>query len=37
LKQEYYALRGWDVATGLPTAAKLQELHLGDIAAGLVK
>jgi aldehyde:ferredoxin oxidoreductase len=37
LKDEYYTLRGWDVATGLPTAARLQELHLGDIAAGLAK
>jgi aldehyde:ferredoxin oxidoreductase len=25
---EYYRARGWDVATGLPTAAKLQELGL---------
>src|SRR5665811_1072860 len=26
---EYYEARGWDVATGLPTAAKLAELGLG--------
>lgn len=27
---EYYAARGWDVATGVPTAAKLRELGLDD-------
>lgn len=32
LKDEYYQLRGWDVATGLPTVAKLEQLELGDIA-----
>jgi len=26
---EYYAARGWDVGTGLPTRAKLRELELG--------
>jgi len=35
MKDEYYALRGWDVATGLQTKAKLQELGLQDIAAEL--
>jgi aldehyde:ferredoxin oxidoreductase len=25
---EYYELRGWDVKTGLPTRAKLEELGL---------
>ncbi|MBC7237278.1 MAG: hypothetical protein H5T69_15660 [Chloroflexi bacterium] len=28
----YYRLRGWDVATGVPTRAKLSELGLGDVA-----
>jgi aldehyde:ferredoxin oxidoreductase len=37
LKDEYYRLRGWDVATGLPTVARLQQLDLGDIAAVLKK
>ena len=32
LKDEYYQLRGWDVATGFQTRAKLEELELGDIA-----
>ena len=27
---EYYAARGWDLTTGLPTTSKLQELGLGD-------
>ena len=27
---EYYAARGWDPATGIPTKAKLEELGLGD-------
>ncbi len=31
---EYYAARGWDVATGLPTPAKLAELGLGGDAHG---
>jgi aldehyde:ferredoxin oxidoreductase len=35
LKDEYYTLRGWDVATGQQTIAKLQELGLGDIAREL--
>ena len=36
MKDEYYALRGWDV-NGLPTKARLEELQLGDIAADLQK
>ena len=32
LLDEYYTLRGWDVATGRPTAAKLKELGLADVA-----
>jgi len=35
LKDEYYALRGWDVATGRQTKAKLEELDLRDISDGL--
>lgn len=29
---EYYELRGWDVKTGLPTRAKLEELELKEVA-----
>jgi aldehyde:ferredoxin oxidoreductase len=32
---EYYTLRGWDVETGRPTAAKLKELGLADVAEEL--
>jgi aldehyde:ferredoxin oxidoreductase len=35
LKDEYYGLRGWDVASGLPTAAKLEELELPGIVQDL--
>jgi aldehyde:ferredoxin oxidoreductase len=35
LKDEYYQLRGWDVATGLQTKAKLEELGLGEVAKDL--
>jgi aldehyde:ferredoxin oxidoreductase len=35
MKSEYYEYRGWDVATGLPTKAKLEELNLNDVAADL--
>jgi aldehyde:ferredoxin oxidoreductase len=34
MKDEFYALRGWDVTSGVPTRAKLQELGLADIASG---
>ncbi|MFQ5826551.1 MAG: aldehyde ferredoxin oxidoreductase N-terminal domain-containing protein [Dehalococcoidia bacterium] len=42
MKDEYYQLRQWDVASGLQTRARLQELGLQDIAeelarSGLVK
>ncbi|MEE8472428.1 MAG: aldehyde ferredoxin oxidoreductase N-terminal domain-containing protein, partial [Dehalococcoidia bacterium] len=37
MKDEYYALRGWDVATGLQTGAKLAELGMADIGEGLKK
>jgi aldehyde:ferredoxin oxidoreductase len=35
MKDEYYQLRGWDVATGLQTRAKLKELGLDDIGQDL--
>ena len=35
MKDEFYALRGWDVTTGLQTKAKLKELGLKDIASEL--
>ena len=35
MKDEYYEIRGWDVATGLQTKAKLEELGLGDITKTL--
>lgn len=35
LKSEYYEFRGWDVESGLPTAAKLKELQLEDVASDL--
>ena len=35
LKSEYYDLRGWDIASRLPTEKKLLELDLADIAADL--
>jgi aldehyde:ferredoxin oxidoreductase len=33
--KEYYALRGWDEATGLPTKETIDALGIGDLAAGL--
>lgn len=35
LKDEYYELRGWEVATGRPTRGKMEELDLKDVAASL--
>jgi aldehyde:ferredoxin oxidoreductase len=35
MKDEYYALRGWDVATGLQTRAVLEDLGLGDMVEDL--
>ena len=35
MKSEYYQLRGWDVESGLPREAGLNELGLDDIAADL--
>lgn len=37
LKNEYYALRGWDISTGLPTGDRLKKLQLADVADDLVK
>lgn len=31
MKDAYYEFRGWDVATGIPTPAKLHELDLDDL------
>jgi aldehyde:ferredoxin oxidoreductase len=35
MKDDYYRLRGWDTVTGYPTASKLKELGLGDVAEDL--
>jgi aldehyde:ferredoxin oxidoreductase len=35
MKDEYYKLRGWDVASGLQTVSKLEELGLSDIVPEL--
>ena len=35
MKKEFYQIRKWDAATGLPTAARLGELGLDDVAAEL--
>jgi aldehyde:ferredoxin oxidoreductase len=35
LKDEYYELRGWNAASGLPTGVKLKELQLEDVASDL--
>jgi aldehyde:ferredoxin oxidoreductase len=32
LKDAYYTERGWDLKTGIPTRAKLEELGLKDVA-----
>jgi aldehyde:ferredoxin oxidoreductase len=37
MKDEYYQIRGWDVATGLQTRASLEGLGLGDVAEKLAK
>ena len=34
---EYYQVRGWDKRSGRPTAEKLNELGLGDVARELLK
>ena len=35
LKDEYYRLRSWDVASGFPVKDKLEELELGEVARDL--
>ena len=35
MKDEFYAIRGWDVSTGLQTKAKLEELGMSDVAETL--
>jgi len=37
MKDEYYTLRGWDVATGIPTWEILEQLGLKDVAQDLEK
>jgi aldehyde:ferredoxin oxidoreductase len=37
MKDEYYELRGWDIATGLQTKAKLEKLELEDLVEDLAK
>lgn len=36
MKDAYYAFRGWEVATGIPTAEKLAELDLADLVPELI-
>jgi len=33
--EDYYALRGWDINTGIPTRETLEKLNLRDVAADL--
>jgi len=35
MKEEFYNLRGWDVATGLPTETNLKALDLADISEAM--
>jgi aldehyde:ferredoxin oxidoreductase len=35
MKDEYYRIRGWDVATGLQTRQTLESLVLKDVADDL--
>jgi aldehyde:ferredoxin oxidoreductase len=37
MKDRYYALRGWDIATGIPTRETLEETGLGYVARDLEK
>ena len=37
MKSKYYALRGWDIATGIPTRETLKQTGLGDVARDLEK
>ena len=36
-KDKYYALRGWEIATGIPTRETLEAAGLGDVAKDLEK
>jgi aldehyde:ferredoxin oxidoreductase len=35
MKSQYYELRGWDIASGLPTKERLARLQLADVADDL--
>ncbi|MFC1995062.1 aldehyde ferredoxin oxidoreductase C-terminal domain-containing protein [Chloroflexota bacterium] len=35
MKSKYYALRGWDIDTGIPTRETLEKASLGDVADNL--
>jgi len=37
MKSRYYALRGWDIATGIPTRETLEQAGLKDVARDLEK
>jgi aldehyde:ferredoxin oxidoreductase len=37
MRNEYYELRGWNIESGFPTAAKLKELQLNDVADDLYR
>jgi aldehyde:ferredoxin oxidoreductase len=37
MRDEFYGVRGWDVATGLQTKATLEKLGLEDVAQKLVE
>ena len=37
MKDKYYALRGWDIASGIPTQETLEQTGLKDIARDLEK
>ena len=37
MKSKYYTLRGWDVATGIPTRETLEKDGLEDVARDLEK
>ena len=35
MKSRYYALRGWDIATGIPTRETLEQNGLAEVAQDL--
>jgi len=37
MKDDYYVLRGWDIATGIPTRETLEKDGLKDVARDLEK